>query len=42
MWPVPEFRNYLIYYCAADSGVEIVRVLHAAQDGSRELHGEGP
>jgi toxin ParE1/3/4 len=42
MWPVPEFRNYLIYYRAADSGVEIVRVLHAAQDGPRALRDEGP
>jgi toxin ParE1/3/4 len=38
MWPVPEFRNYLIYCRAAEGGIEVVRVLHAAQDGARELH----
>lgn len=41
MWPVPEFRNYLIYYRAGDSGVEIVRVLHVVQDGPREIQDEG-
>jgi toxin ParE1/3/4 len=40
MWPVPGFSSYLIYYRAAENGVEVVRVLHAAQDGPRELHGE--
>ncbi len=31
-WPVPGFRNYLIFYRIISADVEIVRVLHAARD----------
>ena len=31
-WPVPGFRNYLIFYHPIENGVEIIRVLHAARD----------
>lgn len=32
MWPIPDFPNRLIFYRAIESGVEIVRILHAARD----------
>lgn len=32
MWPVPGFRNHLIFYLASDDKLEIVRVVHGAQD----------
>jgi toxin ParE1/3/4 len=31
-YPVKGFKNYLIFYCATDSEVEVLRVLHGAQD----------
>lgn len=31
-WPVPGFRNHLIFYRPTATGVEIVRVLHGARD----------
>jgi toxin ParE1/3/4 len=31
-WPVPGFRNYLVFYRSVGADVEIVRVLHAARD----------
>lgn len=31
-WPVPGFRNYLVFYRPTGTGVEIVRVLHGARD----------
>ena len=31
-YPVKGFKNYLIFYSATDSGVEILRVLHGARD----------
>ena len=31
-WWVPGFRNHLVFYRRIDSGIEVVRVLHAAQD----------
>lgn len=31
-WPIPGFRNYLIFYRPMENGVEIVRVLHGARD----------
>ena len=34
MWPMPGFAKYLIFYCADDEEVEILRVLH----GSRDIH----
>ncbi len=32
MWPIPDFPNHLIFYRPIATGVEIVRVLHAARD----------
>lgn len=32
MWPVPRFRKYLIFYFTTEDTVEIIRVLHGAQD----------
>jgi toxin ParE1/3/4 len=32
MWPVPDFPKYLIFYRATDETVEVIRVLHGAQD----------
>jgi toxin ParE1/3/4 len=31
-WPVSNFERWLIFYQATDSGIEIARVLHGAQD----------
>lgn len=31
-WPVPGFRNYVVFYLADDEVVMIVRVLHGARD----------
>ncbi len=32
MWPVPKFRNYLIFYTATETQLRIERVLHGAQN----------
>ena len=32
MWPVPRFRNYLIFYLVTQEQVKILRVLHGAQN----------
>jgi toxin ParE1/3/4 len=32
VWPVHGFRNYLVFFIAADDGVVIERVLHGARD----------
>ncbi len=31
-WPINAFRNYLIFYRPTGYGIEIVRILHGAQD----------
>ncbi len=31
-WPVPKFTKYLIYYRLDSDNVDIVRILHGAQD----------
>lgn len=31
-WPIPGFRNYLVFYRSVEADVEIIRVLHAARD----------
>lgn len=31
-WPVPGFRNHLIFYRETEDGIDIVRVLDGAQD----------
>ncbi len=43
VWRVEAFANHLIFYRPVDSGIEIVRVLHAARDVDRVLeleHGD--
>ena len=32
MWPVPGFRNYLIFYRVVGSQLRILHVLHGARD----------
>ena len=32
MWPVPGFRQYLIFYRPLSDGLEIIRVLHHSRD----------
>ena len=32
MWPVPGFKNYLIFYRATETELEVLRVLHGARD----------
>jgi toxin ParE1/3/4 len=36
-WPVPGFRNYLIFYLPIEDGIEVIRVLHGARDIPRLL-----
>ncbi len=35
MWRIREFEKYLIFYEPIGGGVEIMRVIHAAQDYNR-------
>ena len=37
---VPDFRNYLIFYLTPKGGIEILRVLHGAQDAKSILDDE--
>jgi toxin ParE1/3/4 len=37
VWPVARFRKYVIFYQPFDTGVQIVRVLHASQDLAKAL-----
>jgi len=37
MWAVPGFRNYLLFYTATDSTLEVLRVLHARENYRRVL-----
>lgn len=41
-WPVPGFKNYLIFYqpFASSNGIEVVRVLHASRDAPLHLSDE--
>ena len=32
MWVLPRFKQYLIFYTVSDESIEIVRVLHGAQN----------
>lgn len=40
MWPVPSFRNYLIFYRIAADEIQILRVLYAARDLESALEEE--
>jgi toxin ParE1/3/4 len=31
-WPIPKFRNFIVFYREIPDGVEILRVLHGARD----------
>src|SRR5262245_25169681 len=37
MWPIPQFSNYLIFYRERGDRIEVLRVLHGAQDVIRIL-----
>jgi len=37
VWPIRGFKNHLIFYRVHKSHLEIIRVLHAAQDFERVL-----
>jgi toxin ParE1/3/4 len=37
MWPVPGFKNFLIFYRVTPRCVEIVRILHGTRDIPRVL-----
>lgn len=32
MWSVPAFRKYLIFYLITEDSIEIIRILHGAQN----------
>jgi len=32
MWPIPDFETWLIFYRPTDKGIEVLRVIHSAQD----------
>jgi toxin ParE1/3/4 len=34
-WPIRRFKNYIIYYRPIPTGIEVIRVLHGAQDVER-------
>jgi toxin ParE1/3/4 len=40
MWPVPDFRNYLIFYRFVAEEIQILRILHAARDLETALEEE--
>jgi toxin ParE1/3/4 len=39
MFPVPEFRNYLIYYrpLSSGAGIRVLHIIHAARDSAQLL-----
>jgi toxin ParE1/3/4 len=41
MWPVPGFSNFIIFYRVTQRSVQIVRILHSAQDIPRVLRERG-
>jgi toxin ParE1/3/4 len=40
MWPVPQFQHYLIFYRLVGEDIQVLRILHAAQDYTRFFRGE--
>ncbi len=42
MLAVTGFRNYLIFYRVVDDVLQVLRVLHAAQDYTRFFHDDDP
>jgi toxin ParE1/3/4 len=41
MWRVAGFPNHLIFYRPVESGVEVIRVLHAKRDIEALFGGRG-
>ncbi len=39
IWPIPAFPKYLIFYVVRDEEIEILRVLHGAQNVEEILSG---
>ncbi len=37
-WPVPGFRNHVIFYRPLDDGIDLLRVLHGSRDTNALLH----
>ena len=42
MWLVTGFRNYLLFYRVVGDELQVLRVLHAAQDYTRFFHEDEP
>ena len=40
IWPVPGYRNYLIFYRPWAAGIQVLRVIHAARDWDVLLQGD--
>lgn len=40
LWPIPGFRNYIIFYQHDSDKIRVLRVLHAAQDYHRVFRPE--
>jgi toxin ParE1/3/4 len=40
IWPVPEYPNRLIFCRVTDDAIQILRILHAAQDYTRFFRDE--
>ena len=40
LWPVEGFPKHLVFYFVREDGIEIIRVLHGAQDIESILEGE--
>lgn len=36
-WPIPRYRNYLIFYEPDSEGIRVIRILHAARNGDEIL-----
>src|SRR5438128_769511 len=41
-WPIPKFKNYLVFYRPVDDGIEVLHVLHAKRDIRTILESEEP
>ncbi len=37
VWSVRDFRNYLLFYRSQASAIEVVRIMHGAQDWTQQL-----
>ncbi|HEY4591728.1 MAG TPA: type II toxin-antitoxin system RelE/ParE family toxin [Thermoanaerobaculia bacterium] len=40
-WPIPGFEKYVIFYRATSTGVDVLRIIHAARDLSGIFGPEG-